>query len=85
MISTLLFEEWASSLEVAAFDLPCLLVILILFVKAPAAPILETLGPQVKPTLAVTSFIGVQEGKGGVKAILTMSKKKQIFSWDSFP
>ena len=55
MTLSLLFEEWASSLGVAAFDLPCLLVILILFIKAPAAPVLETLGPQVNPTLALFS------------------------------
>ena len=53
MTLSLLFEEWASSLEVAAFDLPCLLVILILFIKALAAPVLETLSPQVNLTLAV--------------------------------
>ena len=56
MTLSLLFEEWASSLGVAAFDLPCLLVILILFIKAPAAPVLETLGPQVNPTLAVSNL-----------------------------
>ena len=55
MTLLLLFEEWALSLEVAAFDLPCLLVILILFIKAPAAPVLETLGLQVNLTLAVFS------------------------------
>ena len=39
----------------AAFELSCLLVIFIIFVNAPAAPVLETLGPQVNPTLAVSS------------------------------
>ena len=53
MTLSLLFEEWASLLEVAAFDLPCLVVLLMLFIKAPAAPVLETLGPQVNLTLAV--------------------------------
>ena len=32
-----------------------LLVIFIIFVKAPAAPVLETLRPQVDPTLAVSN------------------------------
>ena len=55
MTLSLLFEEGASSLEVAAFELSCLLVIFIIFVNAPAAPVLETLGPQVNPTLAVSN------------------------------
>ena len=55
MTLSLLFEEWALSLEVPAFDLLCVLVILILFIKVPVAPVLETLGPQVNLTLAVFS------------------------------
>ena len=42
-----------STLEVAAFELSCLLVIFLIFVNAPAAPVLVTLGPQLNPTLAV--------------------------------
>ena len=37
----------------AAFELSCLLVIFIIFVNSPEAPVLETLGPQVNPTLVV--------------------------------
>ena len=37
----------------AAFELSGLLVIFIIFVNSPAAPVLDTLGPHVNPTLAV--------------------------------
>ena len=40
----------------AAFELSYSLVIFLIFVNAPAAPVLVTLGPQVNPTLAVSSL-----------------------------
>ena len=55
----------------AAFELSCLLVIFIIFVNAPAAPVLETLGPQVNPTLAVSSLSSLysQGGEGSLQEV----------------